>query len=74
VKDFSSSGSTSSEGSNKSRACDVCELDRLLKERSNELRAVLQNMVPTDDGWESMWQALVYVDSTRRMLREPADA
>jgi len=74
VKDPRTSGSTSSKGSNKSRACDVCELDRLMRVRSDELRAVLQNMVPTDDGWEPMWQALVYVDSTRRMLREPADA
>jgi hypothetical protein len=31
-------------------------------------------MLPTDDGCLQMWQALVYVDSTRRMLREPAHA
>jgi hypothetical protein len=49
--------------------CDMCELETLLKERSDELRGALQKMNPmVDRDWEPVFGVLADVDTTRRML------
>jgi hypothetical protein len=58
--------------------CDICDLDALLRQRSDELRSMLQGMNPTiDRDWERTFAVLADVDGTRRILSgnpESADA
>jgi hypothetical protein len=50
--------------------CAVCELERILKDRSGELRGVLQKMNPvTDPGYAVLFAELLAVDGDLRTLR-----
>jgi hypothetical protein len=49
--------------------CDICELERLMRDRSDELRTALKGMNPTvDRDWDATFAALAGVDNTRRLL------
>jgi hypothetical protein len=51
-------------------ACGICELERILKDRSRGLRDVLRKMNPTTDPrYDRLFDELVTVDRDLRMLK-----
>ena len=52
-------------------ACDLCELEAIIKARSDAIRKTLQQINPqTDPNYDALFRSLVLVDGSLRVLRQ----
>lgn len=52
--------------------CDLCELEAVIKDRSDAMRITLQQMAPWAPGYDELFHRLVLVDGSLRTLRRIA--